>query len=319
MTAQHQDTASKPTVQELFHPSFPDIPWPVRERHESQEYVPAATDYTFRPEITADFLGWMQFGGLSCLISGPTGSGKSSLVNEVAARSNIPVYPVVGDNRLEPIDFTGQYVPTESGGFSFEYGPLPLAMKKGGILLFDEIDLCDPSTLVAMNAVLDGRPLVLSANDGEVIHPQEGFRIIATANTTGHGNGEAHGYSGTLLMSKAFLNRLQWTFLVDYPEAEEEKAMVAEIIDNDDIASQMVKFANEVRHVHTAEETHIPDTISTRELREWAKATLFFQKVPRVGNPLAQALKYVAVNKASAEGRPVIAEVFQRIFNAELY
>jgi len=307
-----------PTVRELFHPSFPEIPWPVREEASCQKYVPAKTDYTFRPEVTADYLGWLQFGGLSCLISGPTGSGKSSLVNEVAARSNIPVFPVVGHNRLEWLDIVGQYIPNEAGGFVFEYGPLPLAMKAGGILLFDEIDLVDPSTLVAMNAVLDGRPLTLSANDGEVIAPQEGFRIVATANTTGQGDGEAYGYSGTLRMSRAFMNRLQWTFVVGYPDPGIEENLIAEILGNDDIASQMVRFANEIRQLHQSEETCIPDTISTREIREWAKATLFFHKVPRVNNPLAQALKYVVVNKASKEGRPVIAEIFQRIFNQEL-
>jgi cobaltochelatase CobS len=290
----------------------------VREQHDYQAYVPAPSDYLFRPEITADYLGWLQFGGLSCLISGPTGSGKSSLVNEIAARSNIPVYPIVGHNRLEWLDIVGQYIPNEAGGFVFEYGPLPLAMMAGGILLFDEVDLCDPSTLVAMNSVLDGRPLVLSANAGEVIEPQEGFRIVATANTTGHGDGEAHGYAGTLRMSRAFMNRLQWTFVVDYPDPEIEKGIVSEILGNDDIADQMVRFAGEVRTVHQSEETYIPDTISTREIKEWAKAALFFQKVPRVNNPLAEALRYVVVNKSSKEGRPVIAEIYQRIFNQEL-
>lgn len=307
-----------PTVRELFHDSFPDIPWPVRDDHEWQQYVPAQSDYVFRPELTADFLGWLQFGGLSSLISGPTGSGKSSLVNEIAARSNIPVFPIVGHNRLEWLDLAGQYVPTEAGGFIYEYGPLPSAMKAGGILLIDEIDLVDPSTLVAMNSVLDGRPLVLSANNGEVIEPQEGFRIVATANTTGHGDGEARGYAGTLRMSKAFLNRIQWSFIVDYPAPHVEINMVTEILGNEDIAAQMVNFVNEVRTVHQSEETYIPDTISTREIKEWARSALFFQKVPRVVNPLAQALKYVVVNKASKEGRPVIAEIFQRIFNQEL-
>lgn len=310
--------SATPTVRELFHDSFPEIPWPVKDEHEWQQYVPTQADYVFRPELTADFLGWLQFGGLSCLISGPTGSGKSSLVNEIAARSNIPVFPIVGHNRLEWLDLAGQYVPTEAGGFIFEYGPLPSAMKAGGILLFDEIDLVDPSTLVSTNAVLDGRPLVLSANNGEVIEPQEGFRIVATANTTGHGDGEAHGYAGTLRMSKAFLSRLQWSFIVDYPEPQVEINMVTEILGNEDIAVQMVHFVNEVRTAHQSEETYIPDTISTREIKEWARSALFFQKVPRVDNPLAQALIYVVVNKASKEGRPVIAEIFQRIFNQEL-
>jgi cobaltochelatase CobS len=309
---------TEPTVQSLFHPSFPPIAWPVRDPHDFEKYIPAPSNYTFRPEITADYLGWLQFGGLSCLITGPTGSGKSSLVNEVAARSNIPVFPVVGHNRLEWLDLAGQYIPNAQGGFVYEYGPLPLAMKAGGILLFDEVDLCDPSTLVAMNAVLDGRPLVLSANDGEVVEPAEGFRIVATANTTGHGEGEAYGYAGTLRMSRAFMNRLQWTFVVDYPEPEVEMEMVSQLIGDTDMASRMVHFTNEVRQVHKAEETFIPDTVSTRELLEWARAALFFRKVPRVKKPLSQALQYVVVNKASRESRPVIAEIYQRVFNQEL-
>ena len=309
---------SHPTVKDLFHPSFPEIPWPVRENHEYQNYVPVTSDYQFRPETTADFLGWLQFGGLSCLISGPTGCGKSSLVNEVAARTNIPVFPVVGHNRLEWLDLAGQYVPDAGGGFRYEYGPLPLSMKAGGIFLFDEIDLVDPSTLVALNTILDGRPLVLSSNNAEVIKPDKDFRLVATANSVGHGEGEAHGYSGTLKMSRAFMNRLQWTFKVDYPEPEVEQQIVEGITGNKEIARQMVSFAHEVRQAHKSEEAYIPDTVSTRELKEWAKAALFFQKVPRVKNPLAEALRYVLLNKSSDDGKPVIREIYQRIFNQEV-
>jgi cobaltochelatase CobS len=306
------------TVQSLFHNSFPPVPWPVREQHEWQAYVPEASPYHFRPEVTADFLGWWSFGGLSCLISGPTGSGKSSLVNEVAARSNQPVFSATGHNRLELIDLIGQYVPNAGGGFSFEYGPLPMAMKSGGVFLFDEIDLVDPSTLVGLNSILDGRPLTLSANGGEVIHPEPGFRFISTANTAGQGEGEANGYSGTLKMSKAFMNRLKWTFLLDYPEPNVEIDILEQLLGNRDIAEKMVSFAGEVRKIHTAEENPIPDTLSTRELVEWAKASLFFRQVPRVKHPIAHALKYTVLNRASQDGKPILREVYQRIFNQEL-
>ena len=307
-----------PTVQSLFHSSFPPVPWPVREQHQHQEYVPQATDYKFRPEVTADFLGWWSFGGLSCLISGPTGSGKSSLVNEVAARSNQPVFPVTGHNRLELIDLIGQYVPNGGGGFTFEYGPLPQAMKSGGVFLFDEIDLVDPSTLVGLNTILDGRPLTLSANGGEVIHPESGFRFIATANTVGDGQGEANGYSGTLKMSKAFMNRLKWTFLLDYPEPNVEIDILEQLLGNRDISEKMVAFAGEIRKIHTAEENPIPDTLSTRELVAWAEASLFFRQVPRVRHPIAHALRYTVFNRASQDGKPILREVYQRIFNQEL-
>jgi cobaltochelatase CobS len=307
-----------PTVQSLFHPSFPPVPWPVRERHVWQAFVPEPSHYLFRPEITADFLGWIQTNGRSCLLTGPTGCGKSSLVVEIAARSNVPVFPVVGHNRLEFIDLAGQYVPDIKGGFIYEYGPLPMAMQSGGIFLFDEIDLVDPSTLVALNSVLDGRPLVLSANGGEVVEPMEGFRFIATANTTGHGDGEAYGYSGTLKMSKAFLNRLQWTFVLDYPQMETEVSIVEALIGTTDIAEKMVRLAHEIRQMHTADDSPLADTMSTRELIEWAKAAMFFRKIKRVRNPIGHGLKYAVVNRASKEGRPMFAEIYQRIFNQEL-
>ena len=307
-----------PTVQTLFHPSFPPVPWPVRDQHQWQQYVPVPSNYHFRPEVTADFLGYWSFGGLSCLISGPTGSGKSSLVNEVAARSNQPVFPATGHNRLELIDLIGQYIPNAGGGFSFEYGPLPMAMKSGGVFLFDEIDLVDPSTLVGLNSILDGRPLTLSANGGEVISPEPGFRFIATANTTGQGDGESNGYSGTLKMSKAFMNRLKWTFLLDYPEPNVEIGILEQLLGNHDIAEKMVSFAGEIRKIHTAEENPIPDTLSTRELVAWAEASLFFRQVPRVKHPIAHALRYTVFNRASQDGKPILAEVYQRIFNQEL-
>jgi cobaltochelatase CobS len=105
---------------------------------------------------------------------------------------------------------------------------------------------------------------------------------------------------------------------VDYPEPDVEIRIVSAIMNNEDIAAQMVKFVNEVRAVHMGEEAHIPDTISTREIVEWAKTALFFQKVPRVTSPLSHALKYVVFNKASRDGRPVISEIYQRVFNQEL-
>jgi cobaltochelatase CobS len=314
----HAPSTDVQTVQSLFHNSFPPVPWPVRDQHQWQAYVPEASPYHFRPEVTADFLGWWSFGGLSCLISGPTGSGKSSLVNEVAARSNQPVFSATGHNRLELIDLIGQYIPNAGGGFTFEYGALPMAMKSGGVFLFDEIDLVDPSTLVGLNSILDGRPITLSANGGEVIHPETGFRFIATANTTGQGDGEANGYSGTLKMSKAFMNRLKWTFLMDYPEPNVEIDILEQLLGNRDIAEKMISFAGEVRKIHTAEENPIQDTLSTRELVEWAKASLFFRQVPRVKHPIAHALKYTVVNRASQDGKPILREVYQRIFNQEL-
>jgi cobaltochelatase CobS len=307
------------TVQSLFGEKFPSRPIAVRPQDEWSKYVPAATEnYYFRFELLADFLAWWEFKVGTCLITGPTGSGKSSLVNEVAARRGEPLFPVVGHNRLEWIDFLGQYIPNGQGGFEFEYGPLPLAMKSGGILLIDEIDLIDPSVLVSLNSILDGRPLGISQNGGEVIHPLPSFKIIATSNSAGHGEGEGNGYTGTLKLNIAFLNRLKWTFRVDYPEPEVENELIHSCLQADrKLAEAMVRFGGEVRSAHIAPESNIPDTLSTRELIEWAYAAKIFRKSPRIQNPLQYALKFVVLEKASEDGLPVMKELFHRVFGDE--
>ena len=68
---------------------------------------------------------------------------------------------------------------------AYQYGPLALAMRHGGLFLLDEFDLLDPSTAAGLNSILDGSPLCIPENGGEIIEPHEMFRFVATANTNG--------------------------------------------------------------------------------------------------------------------------------------
>ena len=91
---------------------------------------------------------------------GPTGSGKTSLIKQLAARLNYPVFEVTGHGRLEFADLCG-HISLHEGSMRYEYGPLSLAMRYGGLFLINEVDLLSPEVAVGLNGVLEGAPLCL--------------------------------------------------------------------------------------------------------------------------------------------------------------
>ncbi|MFP3786240.1 AAA family ATPase, partial [Burkholderia sp. SIMBA_024] len=93
-----------------------------------------------------------------------------------------------GNRDVTQMDFIGQWV-ARNGSTVFEHGPLPLAMKEGRVLILDEFDHMPAECSSIMHSVMEpGGKLVISTNGGEVITPHPNFRIVATANTIGHGD-----------------------------------------------------------------------------------------------------------------------------------
>ena len=151
---------------------------------------------------------------------GPTGCGKTTLIKQLAARLNYPTFEVTGHGRLEFADLCG-HISLQKGSMAYKYGPLPLAMRYGGILLINEADLLSPEVAVGLNGVLDGAPLCLPENGGEVISPHEMFRIACTANTNGGGD-DTGLYQGTVRQNLALLEGT-WPAKSRYPTPETEK------------------------------------------------------------------------------------------------
>jgi cobaltochelatase CobS len=134
---------------------------------------------------------------------GPTGSGKTSSVTEIAARLNWPVQQVTAHGRMELTDLIGHHAlvagaPGEPPTMKFMYGPLAIAMREGQILLINELDLADPAEIAGLNDIVERRPLVIAQNGGEVIKPHPMFRVIATGNSTGTGDNSGP-YQGILM------------------------------------------------------------------------------------------------------------------------
>ena len=221
MSQQHDILASLQEVEMDAGTVFSGTPsgTPVKGYAQPSPFTPKLNpDYVFH-EHSRDLVVWFIAPPSPLYVCGPAGAGKSSMINQLAARLNYPTFEVTGHNHLEFQDLVG-HLSVQNGNMVFEYGPLALAMRFGGLLLLNELDLLEPATAAGLNGILDGQPLCIPENQGELIEPHPMFRFAATANTNG-GSDETGLYQGTLRMNLALMDRFT-VCEVSYPVPEIE-------------------------------------------------------------------------------------------------
>lgn len=279
-------------------------------------------NYIFHDEVR-DIAVWFIDRSDPIYVFGPPSVGKTSVIKQLAARLNYPVFEITGHNRLEFQDMIGHHT-VRDGNMSFQYGPLALAMKYGGLFLINELDLLDPSTATGLNGILDGQTLCIPENGGELIAPHPMFRFAATGNTNG-GSDSTGLYQGTLRMNLALMDR----FIIceiGYPKPETEELLLSKTAPGlpEIIRKKMVEYANEVRRLFMGEADNafkgnaIEVTFSTRTLMRWADLALRYQPLAAQGiQPVAYALDRALAFRASPETRAMLHEISQRIFPAQ--
>ncbi|AFL72634.1 AAA family ATPase [Thiocystis violascens] len=271
--------------------------------------IPVRQPYVFRPELLRDVLAYLHAAnGDGLFLTGPTGSGKTSLICQIAARLNYPVQTVTCHGRLELNALIGQFV-LINGSTRFVHGPLSVAARDGHLLILNESDLMDPSELAGLNDILEGQPLVIAENGGEVIQPHPQFRVFATGNTAGSGDRSGL-YQGTLRQNLAFMDRFR-VISVGYPDADTEKQVVLAAAPKLplDIIDKMLRVAEDIRRLFLGSSEGEPEltlTMSTRTLVRWATLSLTFKGAPNV-------FEYALTQALTARAEPEQQEAIHRI------
>lgn len=285
------------------------------------DYMTPLEDPNYRfPLWSRDIAAWLADHKEPLYLFGPTGCGKTSCARQMARRLNYPVYEITAHSRLEFSEMVGHHT-VEDGNMHYEYGPLALAMRNGGIFLLNEIDLLDPGTAAGLNSVLDGQPLTIAENGGEYIMPSPMFLFAATANSNGASDRSGL-YQGVLRQNIAFMDRF---VLVesDYMPEEEELALLLDCYGNQlpsEILRDMVRYANAVRRLFMGYEAEDMDvalevTFSTRTLLRWARLAIYYAKIlGSLEEAVTHALWRSLLFRASTTSRITLEELRQRIF-----
>lgn len=287
---------------------------------DSNPYIPRKTEYVFRNDGLREVLAFLRNAqGDGMYLTGPTGAGKTSLVLQAAARLNWPVQAVTCHSRMELRDLVGHHV-LAHGETKFVHGPLSVAAERGHILLLNESDLMDPSELAGLNDIIEGQPLVIPENGGEVIRPHPKFRVFATGNSAGAGDPTGL-YQGVLRQNLAFMDRFR-VIRVGYPEQDVELMILQRATPSMSatIINKMITVAHEVRRLFTADPseglTPLSLTMSTRALVRWAQLSVTFKGAPGV---FCYALDQALTNRAEPEEREAIHEIARATFGDELW
>ena len=199
-------------------------------------------------------------------ITGLSGNGKTTMVEQVCAKLKREFFRVNITRQTEEDDLLGGFR-LIGGETVWQDGPVVAAMKRGAILLVDEIDLGGPN-IMCLQPVLEGKGVFLKKIN-QWVAPAAGFNVIATANTKGKGSDDGR-FVGTNVLNEAFLDRFEATLEQDYPSRSVEKKIILKNMDaygrrDDDFADNLVKWAEIIRK--TFAEGGVDEIISTRRLK----------------------------------------------------
>ena len=211
-------------------------------------------------------------------ISGPTGNGKSTMVEQICAKHKRPLIRVNLNMMTDEEQLIGSKT-LENGNVEIVEGPVLIAMRTGTTLLLDEIDAGSANTLLCLQPILEGKPYYFKLKN-EMIVPAAGFNVISTANTKGKGSDDGR-YIGTNILNEAFLERFAVTFEQDYPNAKVEVKIVKNLMEtyqcvDEEFAETLVKWADAIRK--TFDDGGVDETITTRRMIHIVRAFAIFKK-----------------------------------------
>lgn len=288
---------------------FDDYVW--NERIAS--FIPEVDkNYVLNPELAADILrAWELKEKVLCF--GPTGAGKSSMIEQLCARTNRPFIRINCTGDMDSSMIFGQLT-AKDGSTVWVDGAVTEAVKYGAVFAWDEWDVTPPEISMGLQWLLeDNGKLFLKEMPGsthdKMVIPHEHFRLVAIGNTQGQGD-DTGSHAGTNVQNSATLDRFGTAVYVGYLQpAVEEKMLLNKwgFSINDKAAKELVKLANLVRQGYEAGQFNL--TISPRSLFSICRKIA-------VGASLTKAFEVVYLNKLNDTQKKVAKELFTKIYGS---
>jgi cobaltochelatase CobS len=279
----------------------------------ASEHVPVVDEsYLFNHETTLAILAGFAH-NRRVMIQGYHGTGKSTHIEQVAARLNWPCIRINLDSHVSRIDLIGKDAIVLKDGkqiTEFREGLLPWALQRACAIVFDEYDAGRPDVMFVIQRVLEVEGKLTLLDQSTVISPHPSFRLFATTNTIGLGDPTGL-YHGTQQINQGQMDRWNIVTTLNYlPHAQEEEIVMAKINDMDRrTVSNMVSVAELTRRGFINGDISI--VMSPRTVIMWAENA-------RIFNDLGFAFRLTFLNKCDETERSIVAEYYQRCMGAEL-
>ena len=261
-----------------------------------------------------------------CYLHGHTGSGKTTLIEQVAAHLNYPFMRVNFDSEITRMDLIGRDVLTtstdehgnQSTVSSFVDGILPQMMSGPYIGCFDEIDFVRPDVSYVMQRVLEDKGLMITEDGGRIVAPHKMFRMFATGNTVGQGD-EFGMYQGARPQSLAFLDRFTVWAHIDYMPKHQRKKLIEANCPSLDVAD-LDRISNYVdEHLQAFKDSKVMQPISPRGYVALGQAVQAFYTFFETDKKKAfdQAFETTILDRATVQDRVVLQGIGNRLFDTE--
>ena len=281
------------------------------------DYVPSIDkNYKFDHDTTLAILSSFSF-NKRCLISGYHGTGKSTHIEQVAARLNWPCIRVNLDSHISRIDLIGKDAIVIKDGkqiTEFKEGILPWAFQNPVALVFDEYDAGRPDVLFVLQRILESDGYFTLLDKNKVVKQNEYFRLFATANTIGLGDTTGL-YAGTQQINQAQMDRWNIVTTLNYLSLEKEMEIILAKNTNFNNIKGKEKVANMIKVASLTRKGFVAGDISTvmspRTVLYWAENSEIFKNI-------GYAFRVTFLNKCDDAEKSIIAEYYQRCFGEDL-
>ena len=281
------------------------------------KYVPNIDkDYKFDRDTTLAIIAGFKY-NKKVIIHGYHGTGKSTHIEQIAARLNWPCIRVNLDSHISRIDLIGKdaiVLKNNKQVTEFQEGILPWSMQNPVALVFDEYDAMRPDVAFLMTKVLESEGGLTLLEKNKIIKPNNYFRLFATANTIGLGDTTGL-YAGTQQINQAQLDRWNIVTTLNYLSLENEMEIILAKNKNFNNLKGKEKISNMIKVASLTRKGFIAGDISTlmspRTVLYWAENTEIFKDT-------GYAFRVTFLNKCDEIEKNIIAEYYQRCFGEDL-